>query len=350
VLDPKFSARKKDHIKIALEPEVQAVERFSLDRFEFEHVSLPELNLDEVQIETALMDRPIATPFFISGMTAGHKGAEDLNYRLAQAASERGWIFGLGSQRRELDEAYSDHGVETIVSTFSDLKLMANLGLAQLIEMFHQERSGLGLKKLERILQRSRAFAIAIHLNPLQEAIQLEGTPNFKHGYEALDWLSQNCSVPVIVKETGSGISAGVLERLAKLKLLAVDVSGLGGTHWGRVEGRRAEAGSRNERLGQTFKNWGIPTCESAISALDALKHTSIEVWGSGGIRTGLDAAKLLALGCDRIGFAQPALKSALQGEAELQQWMVTIEQELKIAMFCTGAGDLNALNESRFR
>lgn len=337
-------------MRVALRPEAQTTAFQNLDQVHFQHCSLPELNLNEIQIESSVLDRPIATPFYISGMTAGHNDAHDINFRLAQMASERGWIFGLGSQRRELDEAFCDRGIEAIVSSFSDLKIVSNLGISQLIELYLEPNPSISLKRLDRILNRSRAFALAIHLNPLQEAIQPEGTPNFKHGFEALEWLTQNIAVPVIVKETGSGMSLEVLQRLSKLKLFAVDVSGMGGTHWGRVEGLRADSGSTAARLGTTFQNWGISTLESVQNAIRALLDTHIEIWGSGGVRTGLDAAKLLALGCDRVGFAQPALQAALSGDADLQNWMKQIEQELKVAMFCSGVSQLGGLKPQILR
>ncbi len=353
VADSKFTLRKQDHLRIALDESVQTPERLGLDQMELIHDSLPELNLEDVQIETSLLERPFRTPFYISGMTAGHEDAMELNLRLARAASERGWIFGVGSQRRELDADYLDSGIQSIVTTFSDLKLVANLGLAQLIELYLNRNSGAtnpSQKKIEKIVQSSRASLIAVHLNPLQEAIQVEGTPQFKHGLAALQWLMDHTAVPVVVKETGSGLSRPALEKLSQLKLYAVDVSGLGGTHWGRVEGKRADPHSRAARMGETFKNWGISTLESAQLAIEIFKGTTTEVWASGGVRTGLDAAKLLALGCDRIGFAKPALVAALKSEHELQQWMATIEQELKVAMFCSGSANLNELNLGKIR
>ncbi|MBS1959014.1 MAG: type 2 isopentenyl-diphosphate Delta-isomerase [Bdellovibrionales bacterium] len=348
--DSKFIHRKQDHLRVALLDEVQANESRVLDRVELIHESLPEINLGEVSIESSFFERTVATPFYISGMTSGHDDAYEINLRLARIASERGWLFGLGSQRRELDEAFNDSGIDSIVSTYTDLKLVSNLGLSQLIELYQSPDRSASAKKIERITQRSRASLLAIHLNPLQEAIQPEGTPNFKHGVESLEWLIEHSAIPVLVKETGSGMSYSTLMKLRGLKLFAVDVSGLGGTHWGRVEGHRADKETRTFRYGETFKNWGVSTVESVIDAMTVFRGSATEVWASGGVRTGLDAAKLLAMGCQRVGFAQPALKAAMQGELEVNQWMQTVEQELKIAMFCSGSATLGDLHEGKLK
>jgi len=175
-------------------------------------------------------------------------------------------------------------------------------------------------------------------LNALQEVIQPEGTPTFTGGIKALRALATRLSVPLILKETGCGFSPRTLEKIRGLKLAAVDVSGLGGTHWGRIEGVRAERGgdSLRARTAETFANWGVTTVESVRAAAKILPK-STEIWASGGVRTGLDAAKFISLGATRVGFAKPALEAALLGERELAVWMETVEFELRTALFCAG-------------
>ena len=136
---------------------------------------------------------------------------------------------------------------------------------------------------------------------------------------------------------------------MRELKIAAIDVSGLGGTHWGRIEGMRATTEGIQRTLGETFKNWGVSTVESVMNAKEVLPPTT-EIWASGGVRSGLDAAKLIALGAKRVGFAKPALQAALQGEAALDLWMRTREQELKVALFCTNSAKLCELDESKIR
>jgi isopentenyl-diphosphate delta-isomerase len=340
-----FIDRKRDHLRLSLLDEVESTERNELESIELVHDSLTDLNLNEVSIESSFLDQSIQTPFFVAGMTAGHEDAAWINSRLAELASERGWILGLGSQRRELNDDFSDASVSELCTRFPKLKLVANLGLSQLIELHRQNE----LSKFLSLADRAKASLIAIHLNPVQEAVQAEGTPNFKGGLAAIHALIVQSSLPVLLKETGSGMSETTLYKIKPLNLFAVDVSGLGGTHWGRIEGKRAETESLTARLGDTFKNWGVSTVRSVQSAKKILTGPT-EIWASGGVRSGLDAAKLLALGANRVGFAKPALQAALKSSEELNAWMNTIEHELKVAMFCSDTATLNDLKVSKIQ
>jgi isopentenyl-diphosphate delta-isomerase len=132
-------------------------------------------------------------------------------------------------------------------------------------------------------------------------------------------------------------------------------VSGLGGTHWGRIEGDRAEKGSSQALAAKTFQNWGIGTTESLLNGVKALKggpkrKKAMELWASGGVRSGLDAAKLIALGAKAVGFAQPAMAKALLGRNSLIEWMAQVEYELKTAMFCTGSKDIKSLSKVNWK
>ncbi len=344
--DQEFISRKADHIRYSLSSEAEAVESGSLHQWNLIHDSLPDLNLSEVSLESDWFGTKKANPFFIAGMTAGHPDAKLINERLARAAHERSWAMGLGSQRRELDSEFKDSAVEAIRKQNPGLFLISNLGIAQLIEIHEKGSWG----PLFDLLERSGASALAIHLNPIQEAIQMEGTPRFKNGGAALKELSSRIRIPLILKETGSGMSRGFLDRIVPISPAAVDISGLGGTHWGRVEGLRAGEGTLSHELGRTFANWGVPVAESILNAkaaFSAMKPGPM-ILASGGIRTGLDAAKCLALGAHAVGFAKPALEAALQGDRVLQQWMEKIESELRVAMFCTGSGSIRELGSDR--
>lgn len=345
-MNQQFIQRKEDHIQYSLSAESQTADASGLDQVELIHDSLPDLNLNEVCIRSSFFDSELATPFFVPGMTAGHDNATMINDRIAAMASDRGWIMGIGSQRRELDADYQDHELQKLTNRFPRLKMISNLGIAQLIEM--NERNE--FSKLQRLIEKTGSVLIAIHLNPLQESVQAEGTPHFKGGLAALKSWAKVSPVPVIVKETGSGMSATTLEKLKEMNLFAVDVSGLGGTHWGRVEGLRAQPQSASARFGKTFADWGISTVESLQNASRILKNSKTEIWASGGMRTGLDAAKAIALGATRVGFAQPVLAAALKSDIELNDLAARIEQELKIALFCTNSANLGELNSSKWK
>jgi len=330
-----FETRKLNHLEIALRPEVQATAHSAFDSLELEHDALPEMDFTDVRLETPFLKgsakRDLKTPFFICGMTAGHASAQNLNQRLAAACAKRGWIFGVGSQRRELDSS------RPLIDAWSGLKaesknlvVLGNLGLAQAITA--------PLDSVRKLARNSESDAFCIHLNALQEAIQPEGTPQFKGGFAALKRLATKLGVPLVLKETGCGFSRRALEKIAELPLAAVDVSGLGGTHWGRIEGVRAErdGDAVRAKTAETFRDWGVTTIDSVRLAAKLLPKAT-EIWASGGVRSGLDAAKLIALGATRVGFAKPALEAALAGEAELDRWMETTEYELRTALFCTG-------------
>ena len=188
------------------------------------------------------------------------------------------------------------------------------------------------------------ASAICIHCNSLQEVIQEEGTPYFKGAILALEKLCHSISIPVVVKETGCGFSTKDLQRLLETGVKAIDVSGYGGTHWGRIEGRRA--GSMRAHAAHSFRYWGIPTAEvlENFSELSSAQESSVEIWASGGVRSGLDAAKCMALGAHKVGFARPALLAAYKGEEALLEWMQTMEYEFRVALFCTGSKNLEEL------
>ncbi len=335
---PQFESRKRDHIELSLSAANQAEGQSGLNRVELIHEALPELDFDQVQITSHALKVKTKTPFLISSMTAGHGESGTLNSLLAKAAEAQGWRMGVGSQRRELSDRKAAQEWKQIRKAAPQVVLLGNLGLAQLIRT--------KIEDVERLVDSLEASAMIIHLNALQECMQPEGTPNFKGGAKALEALAKKLSVPVVVKETGCGISKGTLKRLRGMGLGAVDVSGLGGTHWGRIEGGRSRPGDLRKSASRTFADWGIATVDSVAAACEM--NRDFEVWASGGVRTGLDAAKLLAMGAKTVGFAQPILQAALKGEEALQQCMALIEYELKTAMFCTGVESLKRLQQKK--
>lgn len=327
-----FEARKQDHLRIALSDQVQAKSLSGLSEIQLIHEALPEIDFSEVNIQSELFGRQVMTPFFISSMTAGHADGLKLNLTLAKVAQKRGWPLAVGSQRRELTDENAASEWMRIRAEVPGLLLLGNLGLSQLIHT--------PLEKVLKLIDSMQAQAFFIHANPLQECLQPEGTPQFRGGIQALKTLCKNTQVPIIFKETGCGISKSTLQKLSETGVKAVDVAGLGGTHWGRVEGLRAPEGHLQSVAAQTFANWGVSTVQSLIWAKEI--GAKYQVWASGGVRSGLDAAKLLALGAEKVGLAQPILQSAIQGEDALDACMERLEYELKVALFCTGQKSVN--------
>lgn len=335
-----FEGRKRDHLRKALDASNQASGMSGLDSIRLVHEALPELDFQDVRLDCSCLQRPARTPFYVSAMTAGHGDAFAVNYALARGCWERGWAMGVGSQRRELEDP-SGPAVDDwkrIREEFPELPLFANIGLSQLITS--------PTESVGRLVAAISANALVVHANALQEALQPEGTPKFRGGLDAFARICSEVGVPVVLKETGCGFSKATLKRLRETGLAAIDVSGLGGTHWGRVEGARAPDGSLHSEAAATFASWGEPTAEVVENARKV--HPELEIWASGGVRTGLDAAKLLALGADRVGYAQPALQAVLDGPERLASWMQLQEYELRVAMFCTGASSLRELRKRK--
>jgi len=332
-----FEQRKQDHIDLALMPANQTGELNPFDHVSLMHDALPDFNFHDLDIKSTRFGKTVATPFIVSSMTAGHRDAANINRHLMAAATQCGWAMGVGSQRRELTDHSASAEWQPLRTEFPNVSLFSNVGIAQLITTQHD-----AIRRLVDVIQ---ADGLIIHCNPLQECIQPEGTPSFKGCWHALADLVKHISVPVIVKETGCGFSEATLQRLNDIGIAAIDVSGLGGTHWGRIEGHRAANQSMQQRASQTFRNWGIDTVSSVIQA--SALNGSAEIWGSGGVRHGLDAAKLIALGTSTVGFAKPLLQAALISIEDVVAEMNTIEYELKVAMFCTGSRALHDLKNA---
>ncbi|CZH62886.1 type 2 isopentenyl-diphosphate Delta-isomerase [Legionella pneumophila] len=331
-----FEQRKRDHIELALMPANQSNELNPFDHFSLVHEALPDLDFKDISIQSIRFKKPVEKPFIISSMTAGHSNALEINSRLMEACSKTKWAMGVGSQRRELSDKQAAFEWAPLRRDFPMVSLFSNLGIAQLIDT--------PISAIQRLIDTLQAEALIIHCNPLQECIQPEGTTNFQGCWTALEALVKKIASPVIIKETGCGFSKNTLLRLNNIGVAAVDVSGVGGTHWGRIEGHRANKDPIRHRTADTFRNWGIDTLQSTRNAISL--NPSFEVWGSGGVRNGLDAAKLFALGATTVGFAKPMLEAALDSAGQVLTQMNTIEYELKTAMFCTGSRVLDDLKE----
>lgn len=331
-----FEQRKRDHIRLSLESENEALGGSGLDRIQLLHDAFPELDFSDINFSQTSAGLELRTPFLVSSMTAGHYDSVHLNRLLAETCEARGWMMGVGSQRRELDDQDASSEWREIRASAPKVKLLGNLGLSQLIHTSTDQ-----VKKLVDVLE---ASAMIIHTNPLQECLQPEGTPQFRGGLEAISRLVRDLDVPVVIKETGCGFSVRSLERIKGLGVAAVDMSGYGGTHWGRIEGRRAPEGDIRQQVAESFSSWGISTIESLLAAVEL--KPDYAAWASGGVRSGRDAAGLLAMGAQVVGLAKPILQAALQGEEVLHKVMETFEYELKTAMFCTGCATISDLQE----
>lgn len=326
-----FEKRKRDHIEISLSSQSQSVIKDGLTSVELIHEALPDFNFSDISIKTKTLGLEVDSPVFISSMTLGHEGAVNINHVMARVCEQKNMLMGVGSQRKQLEDSSAVQECVTLRAQFPKLKIMGNIGIAQLIET--------PIVKIQALVESLEAQAMIVHTNPLQECIQPEGTPDFKGSFAALEKICKNLSVPVILKETGCGFSTKTLQRLKNTGLSVIDVSGRGGTHWGRVEAQRLSTEHLHSSAGHTFADWGISTLQSLLAAQEL--QLPFEIWASGGVRTGLDVAKLLALGGKMVGVAQPMLAATLEGEEALVNYIDSLHYELKVAMFCTGIQEI---------
>ena len=332
--------RKREHIDAVLNEDVGAKGLGTgFDRYFFEHVALPELDLDRIDLSTELFGKTLSAPLLISSMTGGTAAAKDINIRLAEAARDLGIAMGVGSQRAAI-ESPAQRETYAVRSVAPDILLFANLGAVQL-------NYGYGIDEARRAVEMIGADALFLHLNPLQEAVQAGGNRNWAGLYGGIEELIRRLEVPVVAKEVGHGISGAVARRLADIGIAAIDIAGAGGTSWSEVEAVR-QPDPAVRRIAHCFSGWGIPTAVALADVRRAVPN--LPVFASGGIRSGIDAAKAVRLGAAMVGFAAPALESAVDTAAAVREMLSDQIEELRITMFCTGSGDLTALTKSCLR
>lgn len=327
--------RKADHIRINLEEDVSFNKLTTgLEKYFFMHQALPEINLAAVDTQTTLFDKQLNTPLLISSMTGGTAEAGIINRTLAEAAQATGIAMGLGSQRAAIeDDLLAD--TYHVRQVAPDILLFANIGAVQLNYSY-------GLDQCRRAVEMCEADALILHFNPLQEAVQPEGDGNFAHLLSKVEQICRDLSVPVIAKEVGWGFAEETARQLANAGVAAIDVAGAGGTSWSQVEMYRAPT-ARHARVAGAFIDWGIPTAVSIQYCRRAAPK--LPIIASGGIRNGIDVAKCIALGANLVGFAGEFLRAADQnGVPGVIDLAETITEELRVAMFCAGAKNIDTL------
>jgi isopentenyl-diphosphate delta-isomerase len=328
--------RKSEHLQINLEKDVSFPRlRTGLDRYRFTHNALPEISLEQVDTTTTFLGKQLRLPLLISSITGGTADARRINYHLAEGAQAAGIAMGLGSLRAALE---TPHLAETfhVRALAPDILLFANLGAAQL-------GTESALEACQKAVDLTEADALIIHLNPLQEALQSNGNTDWRGILSRIEHVCRHLEVPVIVKEVGWGISDDVALRLAGVGVSAIDVAGSGGTSWSQVEMHRART-RRLRQLSEQFADWGIPTAESLIEVRTALPEMPIVA--SGGLRSGMDLAKVLALGANLGGVAGPFLQAANKSAADVASLAQEIGDVLSTVMFCLGIRDIDSLRD----
>ncbi|MBW5447809.1 type 2 isopentenyl-diphosphate Delta-isomerase [Cohnella sp. CFH 77786] len=318
--------RKAEHIRICLEESVQGRGvTTGFEDYRLRHSALPEMAFADVSLETSFLGRRLRTPLLISSMTGGTGETGQVNRRLAEAAEARGWAMGLGSLRAALER-------EELAATFDVRReapsalIFANLGGVQL-------NYGVGPDDCLRAVHMAQADALVFHFNALQEVFQPGGNTDFRGLYGRLEEVCRRLTVPVGVKEVGWGIDGATARRLSDAGVAFIDAAGAGGTSWSQVEKHR-QTDPLLRVAAEAFEGWGIPTADCVREIRAELPD--VPLIASGGLASGVDAAKALALGADLAGFGRSLLREAATG-GDLHGKLERVELELRIAMFASG-------------
>lgn len=329
--------RKADHIRINLEEDVNFRHLTTgLENYHFLHQALPEIDLTEVETGLTFLGKRLQAPLLISSMTGGTEKANLINTRLARTAEMAGIAMGVGSQRAALEDPLLAESFK-IRPLAPTTILLANLGAVQL-------NYGYGLEHCQWAVEMIEADALILHFNALQEAVQPEGDVNFSDLLKKIECVCRALPVPVIAKEVGWGFTEDTARHLVEVGIAAIDVAGAGGTSWSQVEMYRADSHIRR-RVAATFVDWGIPTTEAILAVKRAAPD--LPVIASGGLRSGLDIAKCIALGATLGGMAGPFLKAAVDSEQAILDEIEIARTELQIAMFATGIASIDELQRT---
>ena len=322
-----ISDRKLEHLLICENYDVEFKDKTTgFEDIELIHNVLPEIDKNDIDLSTEVFGKKLDSPLFITAITGGHPAAKDVNKQLAIAAENNGIALGVGSQRAACEHPELEDTYTVVRENAPDCLLVGNIGAPQ-------------LSLAEKAVEILDADILAIHLNPLQESIQPEGDLDARGYIDMIHQITESVDIPILAKETGCGISSESAKMLVDAGVDFIDIEGAGGTSWAAVETYRAD----DRYLGEVFWDWGIPT---AISTVEVTNAVNVPVISSGGIRTGLEAAKAIALGADAVGMALPFLKNCASQEA-LNTFINRFNDSLRIAMFLVGANNIEELKQS---
>lgn len=333
----KIIQRKKEHIKLCLNDEVAyKLKTNGFENYEFEHYAITEVQIDKINLSTKFFSKKISLPFLISSMTGGTSESERINEKLAIVARELNIPIGVGSQRLALKNKKYFSTYKVVRKNCGSVPILGNIGAAQVA------KSKNVVDEFEFLVNLIEADAMVIHLNPLQEILQKDGEPNFNGLLKNIEKVASKISVPIIIKEVGAGISKTAAKKLLDVGVKGIDVAGAGGTSWAAVELMRNNQTS-------IFREWGLPTSYCLRTVNELKKDYKFLLISSGGITTGIEIAKSVALGADIVAAARLILQSVMNNGIDgtinlINEWF----DELKKVMFLTNCQNLNKLKKAK--
>lgn len=339
--EPTTSSRKKDHVDLCIAEDVAfRAKSNGLERYELEHNALPEIDFEQVDPSITFLGKRCSMPLMISSMTGGYEQAETINRQLGEVCESLAIPMGVGSQRQAIE---SDEHLESFRAArrgAPTIPIFGNIGAAEVARRP-------GISSLRRLVDLIEADAFAVHLNPLQELMQPEGSPSFRGVLSGIERLVRELGVPIIVKEVGAGLSADVVTRLLNVGVAHIDIAGAGGTSWSGVELLRREDGDDDA----AFWDWGIPTADAIIQARPICDRQKATLIASGGISGAREIAVSIALGAHLAGSARPLLKIlSEQGQKALHSRLELWRRQLRGMMFLTGVTTIEGLRHAKVR
>jgi isopentenyl-diphosphate delta-isomerase len=325
--------RKAEHLRIAAEEDIETTRAAGWEDVHLVHDALPAADAERIDLSARFLGHTLALPLVIAGMTGGHSGAERVNTTLAEAAARHGLGIGVGSQRAALRDPSLRRTYAVVRERAPKAFVIANVGISQLVAQ--DDGDPLSARDVRTLIEMVGANAIALHLNYLEESVQPEGQTRATGLDTAIRRLVRHSAVPVIAKETGAGISGSVARRLRSLGVKAIDIGGVGGTSFAAIEALRARDRGDNARarLGEVFRDWGVPSAVAIVGCA----RSGLPIIATGGVRSGLDAAKALALGATVVAVGRPLLQAALDEAAAVDEWIGQFALELRTATFLSG-------------
>lgn len=320
----KTQSRKRDHVEFVLKKGAQYEKKAGFKNIHFIHNALPEMSIDDVDLSVEFFGKKLRYPILIAAMTGGYEEATKINKGLAEAAQKYGLALGVGSQRAMIEEPKLAKTYK-VRDVAPDIALLSNIGAYQLKKY--------SAEQIDSLVSSIEADGLAVHLNPLQEVVQPEGDTDFSDVLKAIGKTCERLSVPVMVKETGAGISEAAALRLKEVGVSYLDVAGAGGTSWSKVEYLRSKSPP-------DFGEWGITTVECIIQCRGVLPLVA-----SGGIRDGIDGAKAIALEADMCGAAYPFLKALHEGR--LDGYIEGFQKQMRTCAYLTGSRTVEDLKKA---
>lgn len=334
------TSRKQSHVELVVSRQVShRTVSAGFDNLRLIHNALPEISLNSIDTSTEFLGKHLDVPILISSMTGGYEDAERINGAFSVLSAKYGTAMAVGSQRQALENKRFHHSFKIARKENPAGLIFSNIGAAEVAGLSREKKIG----KIKMLIDLIEADALIIHLNPLQELLQPEGTTDFRGVLKGIEQCVRTLGVPIIAKEVGAGISNTIAKRLLEAGVLVIDVAGAGGTSWAGVEILRQK--KKDRRRLEPFWDWGIPTVDALLQVRELRETMTFGMIASGGIRNGVDIAKSIALGADLAGIAKPLITAFMnEGEKELHRKMEDSIIQLRYTMFLTGSQNLASL------